>query len=85
MFVIGFPEDLPHALRHLFGAELAESDASTLQIQALMGHVDLKTSAIYTHIAIRKMTSVLDSGNPLSKIQTPVSALLRELKNGRVL
>jgi len=83
----GVPEDQahPHALRHLFGTELAESDASTLQIQALMGHADPKTSAIYTHIAIRKMTNVLDSGNPLSKIQTPVSALLRELKNGKAL
>lgn len=83
----GVPEDQahPHALRHLFGTELAESDASTLQIQSLMGHADPKTSAIYTHIAMRKMTNVLDKGNPLGKISTPVSALLREMQKGGAL
>ncbi|WP_027252085.1 tyrosine-type recombinase/integrase [Photobacterium halotolerans] len=81
----GVPEDQahPHALRHLFDTELAESDASILQIQSLMGHADPKTSAIYTHIAMRKMTAVLDQGNPLGKINTPVSELLREMQKGR--
>ncbi|WP_238843273.1 tyrosine-type recombinase/integrase [Vibrio cincinnatiensis] len=81
----GVPEDQAHAhaLRHLFGTELAESDSSTLQIQALMGHADPKTSEIYTHISMRKMTNVLDKGNPLGKMDTPVSALLRELRKGK--
>ena len=80
----GVPEEHahPHALRHLFGTELAESDFSTLQIQSLMGHADPKTSEIYVHVSMRKMTSVLDKGNPLGKINTPVTALLRELKGG---
>ncbi|MEI8634744.1 tyrosine-type recombinase/integrase [Vibrio sp. PP-XX7] len=83
----GVPEDQAHAhaLRHLFGTELAESDSSTLQIQALMGHADPKTSEIYTHISMRKMTNILDLGNPLGKIETPVSALLQEMKRGKLL
>lgn len=82
----GVPEDQAHAhaLRHLFGTELAESDSSTLQIQALMGHADPKTSEIYSHISMRKMTHVLDKGNPLGKIETPVSALLNELRKGKL-
>ncbi|HAS8485742.1 TPA: tyrosine-type recombinase/integrase [Vibrio vulnificus] len=82
----GVPEDQAHAhaLRHLFGTELAESDSSTLQIQALMGHADPKTSEIYTHISMRKMTNVLDKGNPLGKIDTPVTAILKELKKGKL-
>lgn len=82
----GVPEDQAHAhaIRHLFGTELAESDSSTLQIQALMGHADPKTSEIYTHISMRKMTNVLDKGNPLSKMDTPVSALLNEFKKGKL-
>ncbi|MDA0108998.1 tyrosine-type recombinase/integrase [Vibrio sp. La 4.2.2] len=81
----GVPEDQAHAhaMRHLFGTELAESDSSTLQIQALMGHADPKTSEIYTHISMRKMTHVLDKGNPLSKMDTPVTALLQEMKKGK--
>ncbi|SIO94637.1 tyrosine-type recombinase/integrase [Vibrio spartinae] len=83
----GVPQDQAHAhaLRHLFGTELAESDSSTLQIQALMGHADPKTSEIYTHISMRKMTNILDLGNPLGKIETPVSALLQEMKRGKLL
>jgi len=82
----GVPEDQAHAhaIRHLFGTELAESDSSTLQIQALMGHADPKTSEIYTHISMRKMTNVLDKGNPLSKMDTPVTALLNEFKKGKL-
>lgn len=82
----GVPDDQAHAhaIRHLFGTELAESDSSTLQIQALMGHADPKTSEIYTHISMRKMTNVLDKGNPLSKMDTPVTALLNEFKKGKL-
>ncbi|WP_235225389.1 tyrosine-type recombinase/integrase [Vibrio sp. ER1A] len=83
----GVPEEHahPHALRHLFGTELAESDMNTLQIQALMGHADPKTSAIYAHIAKRKLTQLQDSSNPLGKMNTPVTALMNEMKKGKAI
>jgi site-specific recombinase XerD len=69
----------PHALRHLYGTELAEHDTSTLMIQALMGHADPKTSAIYTRLALAKLSEVVDRANPFRRIRSPVSDLIREL------
>lgn len=69
----------PHAMRHLFGTELAESDIDLLQRQQLMGHSDPKSTAIYEHLAVTKATRAIDQGNPLSKIRSPASDLLKRL------
>jgi site-specific recombinase XerD len=69
----------PHAMRHLFGTELAEGNIDLLERQQLMGHKDAKTTGIYTHLASRKLTSSIDKANPLNRINTPATALLREL------
>ncbi|MCW7553668.1 tyrosine-type recombinase/integrase [Endozoicomonas gorgoniicola] len=78
----GLPEELchPHAIRHMLGAEMMEEDASTLQVQAVFGHADPKTSEIYARIARGKLTEVIDKANPLRKINTPVSPLVKEMK-----
>lgn len=78
----GIPEDQlhPHALRHLYGTELAEDDVDLLIRQQLMGHADPKSTAVYTNLAMRKLTREADRANPLAKIRTPVSDLLKQLK-----
>lgn len=78
----GIPLDQlhPHALRHLYGTELRESDIDLITRQRLMGHADPKTTEIYDHLAMRKVTRDVDRGNPLSKIRTPASDLLQQLK-----
>lgn len=78
---LGIPRDQlhPHALRHLFGTELEESDVSLTVRQELMGHKDPKSTAIYTHLALRKKLRELDRANPLAKISTPASDLLKRL------
>lgn len=78
----GIPADQlhPHALRHLYGTELLESDVDLLVRQELMGHADPKSTAIYTHLAMRKKVAEADRANPLSKIRTPVGDLLSKLK-----
>lgn len=70
----------PHALRHLVGAELAEESATAFEIQSILGHSDANTSAIYTQLATRKLTDVLDKANPLGKINTPTTELVKLLK-----
>ncbi|OWY40047.1 recombinase XerD [Xenophilus sp. AP218F] len=77
----GIPEDQlhPHALRHLYGTELAEGDVDLLERQKLMGHADPKSTSIYTNLAIRKLTDSVDKANPLGKVSTPVSQLLGEM------
>lgn len=72
----------PHAMRHLFGTELAEANVDILQRQQLMGHADPKSTAIYEHLAFTKATKAIDQGNPLSKIRSPVSDLLKRLAAG---
>lgn len=69
----------PHAIRHLFGVELAEDDVDLLTRQTIMGHADPKSTAIYTAMTIKRKARVIDDSAPLGKIKTPVSELLRRL------
>jgi site-specific recombinase XerD len=69
----------PHAMRHLFGTELIEDDVNMLTAQKLMGHSDAKSTDIYNHTAMRKLTREMDRANPLAKMRTPVSDLLKQL------
>jgi len=78
----GIPEEQihPHALRHLYGTELAEGDVDLLVRQKLMGHADPKSTEVYTHLAMRKLTRESDRANPMAKMRTPASDLLRRLQ-----
>jgi integrase/recombinase XerD len=69
----------PHALRHLYGTELAEEDTHILDMKVLLGHEKADTVDVYNHTAIRKLTRVVDKANPLTKMQTPVTQLARRL------
>jgi len=69
----------PHAMRHLFGTELVESDVHMKRVQDAMGHSDPKSTAIYLHLAQAKMAKEIDRANPLAKISTPISQFLDRL------
>lgn len=79
----GIPLDQahPHALRHLFGTELAEDDVPTVTASQLLGHADPKNTAIYQQMAMRKLTRVVDQAGPMSKMRTPVAAVLSKLSS----
>jgi len=78
---LGIPSEQlhPHAMRHLFGTELAEDDVPTASAADLMGHADLKSTSIYQQLALRKKTALMDQHAPLAKMRTPVSDLLKRL------
>jgi len=78
----GIPLDQLHAhsFRHMFGAEMAEDNTNTLIMQVLLGHADPKTTEVYAHLAMRKLRETVDKSNPLAKIQTPTSGLVRDIK-----
>jgi len=77
----GIPKDVahPHALRHLFGTELAESDVDIKSIQNLMGHSNVETTLIYLQLAMRRLSENTDKGNPLGKMDTPLTPLLQQV------
>lgn len=70
----------PHALRHLTGTEYAEDDLDLLTRQMLLGHADPSATAVYTQLAVRKLTTQVDKANPLSKVRTQVTPLISALQ-----
>lgn len=64
----GLPKHVhPHLLRHTFASHMLESSGDLRAVQELLGHADIATTQIYTHLDFQHLAKVYDAAHPRAK------------------